>query len=138
MPKLLGIDYGKKRTGIAETDDLQIVASGLTTVATPDLWDFLNTYLQQNEVEKIIIGESLTLEGKHNPIEKDIRLFIEKLQKIYPQIQIIREDERYTSKMAFEAMIQGGVKKKKRRNKALIDQVSAALILQSYLYQKNT
>ncbi len=138
MPKLLGIDYGKKRTGIAETDDLQIVASGLTTVATSDLWDFLNTYLQQNEVEKIIIGESFTLEGKHNPIEKDIRLFIEKLQKIYPQIQIIREDERYTSKMAFEAMIQGGVKKKKRRNKALIDQVSAALILQSYLYQKNT
>ncbi len=135
MPKLLGIDYGKKRTGIAETDDMQIVASGLTTVETPKLLDFLAEYLQQNQVEKIIIGESFTLEGDHNPIEKDITKFIKKLQHRYPDIKIIREDERYTSKMAFDAMIKGGVKKKKRRNKALIDQVSAALILQSYLYK---
>jgi len=135
MAKLLGIDYGKKRTGIAETDDLQIVASGLTTVDTSQLWDFLTAYLQKNQVEKIVIGESFTLEGKHNPIEKDIRDFIEKFNKKYPQIEVIREDERYTSKMAFDAMIQGGLKKKARRNKAMIDQVSAALILQAYLYK---
>ena len=135
MSKLLGIDYGKKRTGIAETDDLQIIASGLTTVATPRLWDFLQDYFSKNKVEKIVIGESLDLQGLPNPIEQDILKFIEKFKKKYPGIIVIREDERYTSKMAFDTMLKGGVKKKKRRNKALIDQVSAALILQSYLYK---
>ncbi len=135
MAKLLGIDYGKKRTGIAETDDLQIVASGLTTVATTDLFDFFKKYLADNSVEKIIVGLSLDLNGKPNPIEKDITAFLQKFQKAYPKIEIIREDERYTSKLAFDAMIQGGLKRKKRRNKAMIDQVSAALILQTYLYK---
>ncbi len=135
MSKLLGIDYGKKRTGIAETDDLQIIASGLTTVETPRLWDFLQDYFSKNKVEKIVIGESLDLQGLPNPIEQDILKFIEKFKKKYPDIKVIREDERYTSKMAFDTMLKGGVKKKKRRNKALIDQVSAALILQSYLYK---
>ena len=135
MPKLLGIDYGKKRTGIAETDDMQIVASGLTTVETGKLMDFLEDYLQKNQVEKIVIGESFTLEGKYNPIEEDIRSFIEEFQKKHPEIEVVREDERYTSKMAFDAMIQGGLKKKARRNKAMIDQISAALILQAYLYK---
>jgi len=136
MSKLLGIDYGKKRTGIAETDDMQIIASGLTTVETNRLFDFLAEYLDKNEVEKIIIGESLDLNGDPNPIEKDIQKFIKKFNYKYPDIDIVRVDERYTSKMAFDSMIKGGVKKKKRRNKALIDQVSAALILQSYLYSK--
>jgi putative Holliday junction resolvase len=136
MPKLLGIDYGRKRTGIAETDDLQIVASGLTTVETPRLFDFLKEYLKKNKVEKLIVGESLDLDGNPNPIEKDIRKFIEDFKTKYPQIEVLREDERYTSKMAMDAMIKGGVKKKKRRNKAMLDQVSAALILQSYLYKK--
>ncbi len=135
MSKLLGIDYGKKRTGIAETDDLQIIASGLTTVETTRLWDFLQDYFSKNKVEKIVIGESLDLQGLPNPIEQDILKFIEKFKKKYPDILVIREDERYTSKMAFDTMLKGGVKKKKRRNKALIDQVSAALILQSYLYK---
>ena len=135
MPKLLGIDYGKKRTGIAETDDLQIVASGLTTVETAKLMEFLEDYLRKNQVEKIVIGESFTLDGKHNPVEEDIRAFIEEFSKKYPEIEVVREDERYTSKMAFDAMIQGGLKKKARRNKAMIDQVSAALILQAYLYK---
>ncbi len=135
MPKLLGIDYGKKRTGIAETDDLQIVASGLTTVETSKIWDFLTDYLAKNKVEKIIVGESFDLAGQPNPIEKDILKFIKKFKHKFPDIDVIREDERYTSKMAFDAMLQGGVKKKKRRNKALIDQVSAALILQAYLYK---
>ncbi len=136
MPKLLGIDYGKKRTGIAETDDLQIVASGLTTVETDKLWPFLEKYMENNEVEKIIVGESLDLEGNPNPVEKEILKFIEKFKKKYPETEVVREDERYTSKMAMEAMIKGGLKKKKRRNKAMLDQVSAALILQSYLYKK--
>ncbi len=138
MPKLLGIDYGKKRTGIAETDDLQIVASGLTTVDTEKLMVFLQDYLSKNQVEKIIIGESLDLDGNKNPIEREIEKFIQMFKKKFPEIEIVREDERYTSKMAFDAMLKGGVKKKKRRNKALIDQVSAALILQSYLYGKNS
>jgi putative Holliday junction resolvase len=136
MSKLIGIDYGKKRTGIAETDDLQIVASGLTTVETEKLFDFFEKYLQDNQVEKIIIGESFNLDGGHNPIEKDIQRFIQKFSKLYPHIDFVRVDERYTSKMAFETMLKGGLKKKKRRNKALIDQVSAALILQSYLYNQ--
>ncbi len=136
MPKLLGIDYGKKRTGIAETDDLQIVASGLTTVETDKLWQFLEKYMENNEVEKIVIGESLDLEGNPNAIEKEILKFIEKFKKKFPEIEVVREDERYTSKMAMETMIKGGLKKKKRRNKAMLDQVSAALILQSYLYKK--
>ena len=135
MAKLLGIDYGKKRIGIAETDDLQIVASGLTTVETGQIWDFFEKYLSQNTVEKIVVGESLDLEGNPNPVEKDIQQFIKTFQKKYPQIEVVREDERYTSKMAFDAMIKGGLKKKQRRNKAMIDQVSAALILQSYLYK---
>jgi len=135
MAKLLGIDYGKKRTGIAETDDMQIIASGLTTVETSKIWDFLEKYLAENQVEKIVIGKSLDLEGHPNPIETDIKKIIKKFQKKYPEIEVIREDERYTSKMAFDAMLKGGVKKKKRRNKALIDQVSAALILQAYLYK---
>jgi len=135
MAKLLGIDYGKKRIGIAETDDLQIVASGLTTVETGQIWIFFEKYLSQNTVEKIVVGESLDLEGNPNPVEKDIQQFIKKFRQKYPQIEVVREDERYTSKMAFDAMIKGGLKKKQRRNKAMIDQVSAALILQSYLYK---
>jgi len=135
MAKLLGIDYGKKRIGIAETDDLQIVAGGLTTVETGQIWDFFEKYLSQNKVEKMVVGESLDLEGNPNPVEKDIQQFIKKFQKKHPQIEVVREDERYTSKMAFDAMIKGGLKKKQRRNKAMIDQVSAALILQSYLYK---
>ncbi len=136
MAKLLGIDYGKQRTGIAETDDMQIVASGLTTVKTAEIWEFFIDYFKHNQVEKIIIGESLDLAGKPNPIEEDIKKFMTKFQKKYPDIEVVREDERYTSKMAFDTMLKGGVKKKKRRNKALIDQVSAALILQAYLYKE--
>jgi len=135
MAKLLGIDYGKQRTGIAETDDLQIVASGLTTVKTSEIWDFFEDYFKQNKVEKIIVGESLDLSGIPNPIEADIKKFITKFHKKYPEIEVLREDERYTSKMAMDSIIKAGIKKKKRRNKALVDQVSAALILQAYLYK---
>ena len=90
MAKLLGIDYGKQRTGIAETDDLQIIASGLTTVKTSEIWQFFKDYFKQNKVEKIIIGESLDLTGKPNPIEEDIKKFIKKFQSKYPCIEVIR------------------------------------------------
>lgn len=136
MAKLLGIDYGKQRTGIAETDDLQIIASGLTTVKTAEIWQFFEDYFKQNQVEKIIVGESMDLQGNPNPIETEIKKFIKKFQKKYPEIEVLREDERYTSKMALDSIIKGGIKRKKRRNKALVDQVSAALILQAYLYKE--
>ena len=135
--KLLAIDYGRKRTGLAETDDLQIIASPLTTVETAKLFDFLEQYLKENRVETIIVGEPLREDGTYNEIEKDIRRFIKKFSKLYPEIRIEREDERYTSKMAFQSLIDGGAGRKKRRNKALTDMVSAAIILQDYLNGKN-
>jgi len=131
--KILAIDYGRKRTGLAETDDARIIASPLTTVETSRLWDFLKAYLQQNRVDTVVIGEPLTDSGKYNEIEKDIREFIRAFQKRYPGIKIEREDERYTSKLALRAMVEGGVPRKKRRKKGMTDKVSAALILQDYL-----
>ncbi|NPA43097.1 MAG: Holliday junction resolvase RuvX [Chlorobi bacterium] len=134
--KILAIDYGKKRTGIAETDDLQLIASPLTTVDTSRLWDFLKKYLEENRVETLVVGEPLREDGTYNEIEKDIRAFLKRFAKAYPHIRIEREDERFTSKMAVRAMVEGGVPKKKRRNKALTDKVSAALILQDYLNRR--
>lgn len=133
MQRILAIDYGTKRTGIAVTDPLQMFAQGLTTVLTPDLFDFLKKYFQEESVEKIVVGYPL---GLHNEItEHQIRVdkFIEKLNEKFPDKPVEREDERYTSKMAMQTLIQSGVKRMKRRNKALIDEVSAAIILQSYL-----
>ncbi len=134
--KILAVDYGKKRTGLAETDDLKMIASPLTTVPTKDIWLFLEKYLDENQVDTLVVGEPLTEEGDWNPVEKDIRVFLNKFRKKYPGIKIEREDERYTSKMAFQSMIDGGLPKKKRRGKEVIDKVSAALILQSYLNGK--
>jgi len=134
--KIIAIDYGKKRSGIAETDDLQLIASPLTTVETEGLMDFLEKYLAQNKVETLVIGEPLREDGGYNEIEKDIRAFIKRLKKKFPGLHIDREDERYTSKLAVEAMVKGGVPKKKRRRKGMTDKVSAALILQDYLNRK--
>lgn len=133
MKRLLAIDYGKKRCGIAVTDPLQIIASGLTTVSTPDLISFLKKYTTDEAVEKIIIGKPKRMNNEDSEIETDIQHFIELLRKELPQIPIEREDERFTSKMAFQTMIDSGLKKKQRQNKALIDEISATLILQSYL-----
>ena len=129
----MAVDYGRKRTGLAETDDLRLVASPLTTVETAGLWSFLDDYLRHNRVERLIVGEPLREDGTHNPLEADIRGFIKKFRKRYPGIAVEREDERYTSKMAFDAMIAGGLGRKKRRDKALVDKISAALILQAYM-----
>ena len=134
MARILAIDYGKKRTGIAVTDELQLIASGLTTVATHELFDFLDDYLSTEKVELFLIGEPKQMNNQVSESEALIIPFINRLTKLYPEIPIKRIDERFTSKMAFQTMIDSGLKKKQRQNKALIDEISATIILQSYLY----
>ena len=135
MARILAIDYGTKRTGIAVTDEMQLIASGLTTVPTEKLISFLK-YCQNEEVESIVIGEPKTLDNKPAELEKQIGEFINRLKKWSPQLVIHRVDERFTSSMAFQSLIDGGVKKKQRRQKELLDEVSATIILQSYLESK--
>ena len=138
LARILSIDYGAKRCGIAVTDPLQIIASGLTTVNTPDLLDFLKDYFLKEKVEKVVIGYPQKLDNQRTPHSVPlIKNFIKKFKKNFTNLEIEKEDEHFTSKMAVDAMIEGGVKKMKRRNKALVDKISAALILQSYL-EKNS
>lgn len=136
MSRILAIDYGLKRTGIAVTDELQIIASGLTTVATSDLLTFLKDYTTKEAVELFLIGEPKQMDNTASESEALIVPFINRLEKEFPNIPIKRVDERFTSKMAFQTMIDSGLKKNQRKNKALIDEISATLILQSYLYSK--
>ncbi len=133
MAKILAIDYGKVRTGIAVTDELQIIASGLTTVKTNEFFDYINVYLKNEDVELFIVGEPKQMDNTPSESEALIIPFIEKLKSTYPEIPIKRVDERFTSKMAFQTMIDGGLSKKKRRNKALLDEISATIILQTYM-----
>jgi putative holliday junction resolvase len=136
MAKVIAIDYGQKRVGIAVTDDLQIIARGLTTVGVQEVIPFLEDYFSKNNVECIVVGEAKDL--KNNPAEsaRFIEPFVTHLHRKFKTIKIERVDERFTSKMAFQTMIDSGLKKKARRNKALIDEISATIILQSYLTQK--
>ena len=136
MARILAIDFGKVRTGLAITDELQIIASGLTTVNTKELIPFLKDYIAKENVELFVVGEPKQMDATASESEALIIPFLEKLTKAIPQIPITRVDERFTSKMAFQTMIDGGLKKKQRKNKALIDEISATLILQSYLYSK--
>ncbi len=136
MARILALDYGKKRTGIAVTDEMQLIASGLATVETENLFDFLKAYLVKESVAQVIVGEPKQMDGKPSEAEELIQPFLKKLEQMFPQIPIARQDERFTSKMAVQSMIDSGVKKKKRQNKALIDEISATLILQSYLNAK--
>ena len=136
MGRILAIDFGLKRTGIAITDEMQIIASGLTTVETKNLLSFLDSYLKDENVELFLIGLPKQMNNKASESEQHILPFITKLENKYPTIPIKRIDERFTSKIAFQTMIDSGLKKKQRRNKALIDEVSATIILQSYLYSK--
>lgn len=133
MGRLLAIDFGIKRTGIAVTDEFKLIASGLTTVFTKELLPFLEDYIQKESVDLIIIGEPKRMNNISSESELLIQNFLKKLKLAIPQIPIKRYDERFTSKMAFQAMIDGGVKKQKRKNKALIDEISATLILQGYM-----
>lgn len=133
MPRILAIDYGLKRTGIAVTDPLQIIATGLTTIESPRLIDFLKKYFEKEQVEKIIIGEPKNLDDSDTHATALVRNAIEKMTKAFPGIPVEKADERYTSKMAVQAMIDMGMKKKQRRNKALVDEIAATIILQEYL-----
>ncbi len=136
LARILAFDYGEKRTGIAVTDELQIIASGLTTVNTKKIFSFLTEYLKTERVELFIVGEPKQLNNTESESEQFIRPFILKLSQTFPKIPIKRVDERFTSKMAFQSMIDSGLKKKQRQNKALVDEISATIILQTYLNQK--
>jgi putative Holliday junction resolvase len=134
MAQILAIDYGKVRTGLAVTDDMQIIASGLTTVPTKELLDFLKNYTTKETVELFLVGEPKQMNNQASESEALIAPFISKLRTFFPQIPIKRVDERFTSKMAMQTMIDSGLNKKQRKNKALVDEISATIILQSYLY----
>ena len=136
MARILALDYGTRRTGVAITDPFQLIASGLTTVATEDLWDFLEQYLQEEDVERIVVGEPRQMDNTPSEVEGAISAFLKELNKRYPKLPVSRQDERFTSKMALRTMVEGGMKKKKRRQKETLDQISATLILQSYLSRK--
>jgi len=136
MGQILAIDYGKARTGIAATDDLQIIASGLTTVETPKLIDFLKKYFSENSVDEVVIGLPTDLKGNMSEIETEIQKFISVFEKDFPDKKINRLDERFTSKMASFYISQSGKNKKQRQEKGLIDKVSATILLQNFLDQK--
>ena len=136
MGQILAIDYGEVRTGIAVTDDMQIIASGLTTVETPKLIDFLKKYFSENSVDEVVIGLPTDLKGNMSDIETEIQKFILVFEKVFPDKKINRLDERFTSKMASFFISQSGKNKKQRQEKGLIDKVSATIILQNFLEQK--
>lgn len=136
MPRILSIDFGSKRCGIAVTDESQIIASGLTTIETDNLIDFLKTYFKNEDVELIVVGMPKNMLNQNSLIEPLILKYIKIININFPTITIERFDERFTSKLAFRAMIDGGLKKKKRKIKATIDMVSATIILQDYLHSR--
>jgi putative Holliday junction resolvase len=133
MPRILAIDYGMKRTGIAVTDEMQIIASGLTTVPSPTLIAFLKDYFLKEKVEKVIVGEPKQMNGTPSESTAIIEKFIKAFQKEFPEMPLDRIDERFTSKMAFQTMIDSGLKKNQRKNKALIDEIAATIMLQDYM-----
>ena len=136
MPQILAIDYGKARCGLAATDDMQIIASGLPTVPTSQVFSFFKDYLTENTVTKLIVGLPTDLQGNLNGVETEILEFIKRFRTEFPQVEVERFDERFTSKMASFFISQSGKGRKKREEKGLIDKVSATLILQNYLAQK--
>ena len=133
MSRLMAIDYGTKRCGIAVSDPLQIIANGLTTVHAKDIFSFLTTYFQKEKVEIVVVGEPKKMSGEATDATVHVNNFVKQLQKQFPGIKIERIDERFTSKIAFQTMIDSGLKKKARLNKELIDEISATIILQSYM-----
>lgn len=136
MPRILSIDYGQKRTGIAVTDEMQIIASGLTTIPTHTLIDFLKDYFAKEKVEAVLIGEPKQMNGQPSESASVINGFVTHFSNIFPEMKVIRGDERFTSKMAFQTMIDSGLSKKQRQNKGLIDEISATIMLQDYLSSK--
>ncbi len=135
MGRILALDYGFKRTGIAVTDEMQIIASGLATVPTKDLMPYLEKYFKAENVELVLVGEPKQMDNTASQSEGVILEFLVKFGEKFPQMQVKRVDERFTSKMAVRTMIDSGMKKAKRKDKALLDEISATIILQSYLYK---
>jgi putative Holliday junction resolvase len=133
MAKILAIDYGAKRCGLAATDNSQIIASPLTTVDTREIFKFLADYFVKNQVEDIVLGEPKRLDTSDTHNSQPVRDFRKRLEQKFPDKKIHMIDERFTSKMAFQTMIDGGLSKKQRRDKSLVDQISATIILQSFL-----
>jgi len=136
LGRILAIDFGKKRTGIAVTDEMKIIASGLTTVDTKELLSFLKEYISKEKVDLFLVGKPKQMNNSDSESEELILPFLKKLARQISQIPMQRVDERFTSKMAFQTMIDSGLKKNQRRNKALVDEISATIILQSYLYNQ--
>jgi len=133
MPRIIAIDYGIKRTGIAVTDELQIIATALDTIETQNLFVFLDKYISENNIQEIVVGLPMRMHGEVGQLETEIQKFITKLKEKHSGIPVLRQDESFTSKMASRAILESGAKKKKRQDKALIDKVSATIILQSYM-----
>ena len=136
MARILSVDYGKKRTGLAVTDPLQLIAGGLATVETHTLFDYLKAYVEREEVECIIIGEPRQPNGQPSENLQRVQQFVNRWRKAFPAIPIELYDERFTSVLAHQAMIDGGLKKKARQDKALVDEISATIILQDYMRSK--
>lgn len=136
MARILSIDYGKKRTGLAVSDPLQLIAGGLTTVATYELWDYLQQYVVREQVERIVIGEPRQPNGQPSENLARVQQFVNRWRKAMPQIPIEYYDERFTSVLAHQAMLDAGLRKKARQDKALVDEISATIILEDYLRSK--
>ena len=136
MSRILAIDYGIKRTGIAVTDELQIIASGLTTIPSETAIAFLIDYFSKENVSKVLIGEPKQMNGEPSESTPIIEKFVTAFKTAFPEMNIVRVDERFTSKMAFQTMIDNGLKKKQRQNKGLIDEIAATILLQDYLSRK--
>lgn len=135
--RILAIDYGQRRTGIAVTDEMQIIASGLTTVPSETAMNFLKEYFLKEKVEKVLIGEPKQMNNEPSQSAPLIEAFVEKFVQEFPEMKVERVDERFTSKIAFQTMIDSGLKKKQRQNKAMIDEISATIMLQDYLSRNN-
>ncbi len=133
MARILSIDYGSKRTGLAVTDPLQLIATGLAGLHTKDLEAYLTDYFKSESVEKVIIGHPTNLDDSDTHATPLVQAFINRFVKVFPHIPIIKVDERYTSKMAVQSMVQSGMKKKARQNKNTIDEIAATIMLQEYL-----
>ncbi len=137
MGRILAIDYGKKRTGIAVSDPLQMIATGLDTIATKQIFEFLKTYFEQETVEEIVVGEPLLENGDASENLPRVHTFIAKFKEIYPSIKVTLQDERYTSREAKRTIVQSGINRKKRRDKSLVDKIAAVIILQQYIEKKH-
>lgn len=136
MPRILAIDYGIKRTGIAVTDDFQIIATGLTTIPSDTAIEFLTDYFSKENVVTVLIGEPIQMNGQPSQSTPVIEKFVTQFKSAFPDMKVLRADERFTSKMAFQTMIDSGLSKKQRQNKALVDEIAATIMLQDFLTRK--